>query len=487
MAQVAIPVATPTGGAAAPGISKADYSAALKSLTTQLRQIYRIKGKVDEVPKGQKVPIPSLGKDLGRGDVDKLFNQALAAIEDLGEAFGAKVKRVPKIKFSLGFRLPIKVKPELLNFLSQVDFGPRDPAAPAGPDNQPLRSYLPFLDPNAQIGGVSIYGITTRGILTSLYTILMYRYNLTANAAVNKNLPPADYQRKWLGLDPAVPAEAALIPFFQTIYQQDLAELQRGDAKKGIPPGTQDGTPKPTLAKKQQTAAKKQQQYVPKYDDYYHAARPDMFSFTDFQKVTKLGTVEMPKGSAEEQQFKATYDLTPNELVAYETVRELELSRATQAELQGAPSMSVDYDLVARRAQGLANYFNANPAAVADLKAKLTAMDLVEAKLPDGTEVTYWPAPAYQLASQYLAAAPEAQPGPHLAIRARLDNEQEMISGALGVYTAQREAAAPKRRQAKVLPGGLGALQQQIAARAPPRRRGGRAAASPVAPLPAVL
>ena len=144
-----------------------DFGKKLDQLAKYHNQILKLAAKVYSLGKTQRLQYPN-GQQVGRKELRTLSSQygkELKALRKHYTAHGRRRKRTRKEGGSAGFKNSILVTDNMRDFFKVANLGPEDPTVPGSP---PLNQQL----------AVAQHGVTTRAMLTSLFTIYAYINNM---------------------------------------------------------------------------------------------------------------------------------------------------------------------------------------------------------------------------------------------------------------------------------------------------------------------
>lgn len=310
--------------------------------------------------KGAKVPYSYAGKEFTSKDITELQRELYKAMRHNNKLYTAGFKRRKgagghKGGPNSGFRLPVVMKQELIDFFSQANLG-----TVAG-TNQRLQDALPFLN-----RANALYGIASRAILTALLSLYAKLNNLSNLSAYNRDpsrvANPDFMNRQLLGAD----------DLMNRVFGAAFASIQRKSAAKLAAMGVGDMQQKP------QTPGGRTRHYYrdtvknaegktvrgnmhPIWNDFYHVFSPNNFTYGNFQNIiseltysTKPGAVNpLPAGAPQGPYLGKV---------------EPELARRYQENVD----LTKDYVQGALRAAGVSDINQVQAAAGTELMVRLT-------------------------------------------------------------------------------------------------------------------
>jgi hypothetical protein len=267
------------------------------------------------------------GQEYGAKRLGALRTQNLKQLAKLSTVYLRAHRRVRPARAGTangGFRQPLVVGPELLEFFKRADLGrvggKNDNSGPA------LQSVLTFL---------SDQPLASRSVLTSLFALYAKKHNLSAQARDNTvngvPKPDVDQNHQLLSADRLMNETLGNL----------LGLLEKSSAAKLAGEGVADGQQKPAVTKaghprkyyKDQDLGTQTQ---PVWNSFYHAFHRDNFSYAYLQGIFSKGITPIGQAAASAQPPvpKETFLVTPPE-VAKEYMRLVE--SAAEAGTLGRP------------------------------------------------------------------------------------------------------------------------------------------------------
>lgn len=262
-----------------------DFSKEIKGYVSELKELFKIQ-KALHAAKAQKKGF----LENWRGTA-KITSQDVTALQNLLIKEAKHFARVYRSAYNRrrgagsrkggpnsGFRLPIAMKQELIDFLNAANLG--------SIGGRRLQEFLPFLN-QAQSG--AIYGIASRAVLTPLFSLYAELNNLSNLAQYNRERAstPEFMNRQLLGADETM--LRYLGPTFANITARTAEKLRLM--------GVRDGDAKPAESKRRArhyfrdvvvnpaTGKKEPGRQHPIWNDFYHVFSPNNFTYGNFQNI----------------------------------------------------------------------------------------------------------------------------------------------------------------------------------------------------------
>ena len=250
----------------------------IKLLVRQHNVLMKLSQKVSSLPAGdhlifrpdtesaRAVGRRNVDTPLGRKDVNSLSKQYTTELKGLKANYvehGKKKKRASTGN-SAGFKNPILVTPNMIEFFRSANLGPSQVGPNADPNAPPLNDFLSVRDD----------GKTTRAILTPLFSIYAHVNNMQRDPE----------NRQFLTSTPDMDAH------FQETYRILAARPQTYQKRKVVGP---DGV---------ETKVEDRTKPIPIF-------RPDHFRYASIQSIVALNTIKKGQLTAAQKQVLGAPDM----------------------------------------------------------------------------------------------------------------------------------------------------------------------------------
>lgn len=215
------------------------------------------------------------GKRFGKGGVSVavLKTNNLKKLKKMSTFYTKAYSRIRASRDSSingGFRQPLLVGEELLNFFRNADFGPLQ--GKPGNGSQRLVDALGFVNGSEP---------ASRAILTSLFTLYAKRHTLTSRASDNIGKPADQVNHQLLGVDESM--NRLLDPLLAGLERSSRLELEAKGKRDG------DQKPSPTPKGKQRKYWRDEARQLRNWNDWEHVFDRRNFSYSAIQSIYSKG------------------------------------------------------------------------------------------------------------------------------------------------------------------------------------------------------
>jgi hypothetical protein len=260
-----------------------DFSTEVNNFVGKLKELFKIQKALHTAKAQKQGGLDWKGSHLKSTDVTALQNQLLREVKGFKKLYRAGFNRRRgagnrKGGPNSGFRLPIALKQELIDFLNAANLGSLG--------GNKLQVYLPFLNNSP---GNPLYGVASRAVLTPLFSLYAELNNLSDRAMYNQQraATPEYKNRQLLGADETM----------RRFLGQTFANITRKSAAKLASEGHGDLQPKPEGGKRRKrhyyrdfvinpaTGKKERGKSHMIWNDFYHVFSPDNFTYGNFQNI----------------------------------------------------------------------------------------------------------------------------------------------------------------------------------------------------------
>jgi len=261
-------------------LSADEFGKLLANIITALKEIEALSRELRS--KKAKEIKDTKGRSFTSKSLTAARNEQYKAIKDLKNYYRAGSKRAPVDREMVngGFRLPLQVNDSIFGFFNEADLGNIRFKNGNGQlvESGPLKTKLTLLGDR----------ISTRSILTPLFTLYIKRHTLSRLSNANRGKSDQEMQGQLLGADPLMKK------WFATTF----TELVGKSNQKLQAMGVSDMTPKPELTAKgkRRKFYKDNDRTKPIWNDFYHVFNPDNFSYGNVQSIIALNTDKRADG-----------------------------------------------------------------------------------------------------------------------------------------------------------------------------------------------
>lgn len=267
-----------------------EFASEVKQLTNRLKSLFRVEHELEKAKKEGKssVTVEGYGQTIEGKDITALKHALVDSLKHLSKAYKTGYNRRRgrggnRSGPNSGFRQPIALRPELLEFLKRANFG-------TDPEGRPVRDQLVFLQESNPL-----YGIATRAVLTPLLSLYAKVNRLSDLASYNRDAArqrePEFINRQLLG------ADQLMMDTLGGVFRQIAAESENKLRALGVangqekPPGS--GKRQRHFYRdviKQDDGTKVRGRTHPIWNDFYHVFDPRNFAYGNFQSIISHGT-----------------------------------------------------------------------------------------------------------------------------------------------------------------------------------------------------
>lgn len=326
----------------------AEFNKMVDGMADQLRKLFEVTSAAAGLPRGKALEVPGIGR-IGKREVKSLQSQWIKSFKGLKKNYRARGQRKKKDgagRVNNGFRIPMYVNDNLVQFFRNADLGGIDPTRPVGPQNPGLTWNLSFLGTSQDgVNWGAPSGITTSAMLTPLFAIYAQRNRLQANATQNANKPEAQWNNQFLGADGLLTQVFGTGPnnTFERIRNNDLAKIAaRGETVGALKTKDSRGNPYTPVPNKETGAYKA--------TDYVLAFEPNNFRYANFQSIASQNRI--PKDSLDADQAARVEPMAEDVAKNYQGLVNQALQRQVAQSKAGQAVDPIQYQALAMQAVG---------------------------------------------------------------------------------------------------------------------------------------
>jgi hypothetical protein len=272
----------------AAAMTPADFGKHIETLSKRTKSLFKLEKDLEKANKEGKTSIVAGGEQIDMKKVTGLKKALVKSIKSLTKIYKSGFSRRrgrggSRSGPNSGFRQPIVMKPELIEFFKRANLG-------TDLQGRRVQDLLPFLRE-----GEALYGMTPGAILTPLLGFSA-KFNILSDVvALSRDIArqqvPEFNIRQLLGADPL------MMDVFGNMFRQITAEsklkVQRAGGDDGQPKPQRSGTRQRHYYRdvvKDASGNKVRGTKHPIWNDFYHVFNPHNFAYGNFQSIISHGT-----------------------------------------------------------------------------------------------------------------------------------------------------------------------------------------------------